>query len=78
MHQAMAVSLGAPRDSLVPPVGAWCRRSYCNTHAIVLFGPTRAFSDVARVGVGVPDSDGLLDDVAQELSSQCVGPEHSM
>ena len=25
-----------------------CRRSSCNTHAIVLFGPTQAFSSVAR------------------------------
>ena len=28
----------------------------------------------ARLGVGVPDSDGLLDDVAYELCPQCVGP----
>ena len=27
----------------------WCRRSSCNTHAIVLPGPRRAFSNVARV-----------------------------
>ena len=26
----------------------WCRRSSCNTHAIVLLGPKRAFSNVAR------------------------------
>ena len=26
----------------------WCRRSSCNTHAIVLFGPKRAFSNVPR------------------------------
>ena len=26
----------------------WCRRSSCNTHAIVLLGPRRAFTNVAR------------------------------
>ena len=44
----------------------WCKRSSCKTHAIVLFGPRRAFSNVARA-VGVPDPDGLLDNVAEEL-----------
>ena len=42
----MAVSPGAPAG--LPHSACWCRRSSCNTHAIVLFGPSRAFSSVAR------------------------------
>ena len=29
-------------------LAAWCRRSSYQTHAIVLLGPRRAFSNVAR------------------------------
>ena len=39
-----------PRSSRCTPSlsACWCRRSSCNTHAIVLPGPKRAFSNVAR------------------------------
>ena len=56
----MAVSPGAPAG--FPRSAYWCRRSSGNTHAqagLQLRG--------TRLGIGVPDSDGLLDDVAQEL-----------
>ena len=34
-------------------LACWCWRSSCNIHAIVLPGPTRAFSNVARASVWV-------------------------
>ena len=37
------------RSRCTPSLSAcWCRRSSCNTHAIVLPGPKRAFNNVAR------------------------------
>ena len=41
-HHAIVVSPGAP----VGLSARWCTRTSCNTHAIVLFGPSRAFSSV--------------------------------
>ena len=39
-----------PKSSRCTPSlsACWCRRSSCNTHAIVLPGPRQAFSNVAR------------------------------
>ena len=58
-------SCGTPSHSAY---WCWCRHSSCNTHAIVLFGPRRAFSNVARaLAWAYPDPDGRPDDVAEEL-----------
>ena len=57
----------------------WCRRSSCNTHAIVLLGPTRAFSNVARALAWAYQTlmDSLMT-VRMNFVPSAWGPDHSM
>ena len=72
-----------PRDPAVlplpPPAGAGAAPSSCNTHAIVLLGPRRAFSNVARALAWAYQA---LMDSLMTLRMNSVpsvwGPEHSM
>ena len=56
---------GAPVCGAVLRGSAVCGAAVCGAVVCGVPGP--------RLGAGVPDSDGLLDDVAQEFSPQCVG-----
>ena len=71
-HHGLPISPGAPADSL--PFRLVVHALLLHTHAIVLFGPAGPSATWHVPWRGVPDPDGLLDDVAEELRPQCVGP----